>query len=174
MATPRTPNNPSAGNVLLDAVRQVALGYPTINTNLAINSPSGTGLDVTYLQDKYSLSIGAFPAANFRYGRQTRQRNSRSSYLSTTAVVLDLYDRWSNDSTLQTAIRKHLYDDLERMAANLESNDSLTIGGSVYAISLAGLEMGDDSGIFDNDLLQAETAICVTLTATYNVLPYDA
>lgn len=174
MPTPRTPNIPSAGNILLDAVRNVALGYPVVNTALAINSPSGTGQDVSYLQDKYSLSIGAFPAMNVRYGPQKRVRESRSSYISTTTVILDLYDRWTANSQLQTTIRKNLFDDLERMAANLESNDSLTTGGQPYVVSIADLDLGDDQGIIDHDLLQGEGAIFVTLTVTFNVLPYDA
>lgn len=173
MATPRTPNIPATARILLGAVRTVTLGYPTPNIALALNSASGTGLEQTYIQDKFSLSQGVFPAVNYRMGPQSRKRNSRSTYVNIATVVAEYYNRWTLNPQLQTQIRAGIFDDLELMAANLESNDSLTIGTTSYVISMQDLSLSEDNGIFDDELLQGERAIYSTLTAVFAVLPYD-
>lgn len=173
MPSLRTPNIPASARVLLNAVRLVALGYPDPNTALALNSADGTGLAQTYIQDKFSLSQGIFPAINLRMGPQQRRRNSRSSYVNTATVILEYYNRWTLNPALQTKIRADLFDDLELMAANLESNDSLTIGVTSYVVSILSLSLAEDNGIFDDELLQGERAIMTSLTAVCEILPYD-
>jgi hypothetical protein len=173
MSSPRTPNIPATARTLLEAVRTVALGYPVPNIALALNSASGTGLEQTYIQDKFSLSQGAFPAVNIRMGPQARRRNSRSTYVNTVTVIAEYYNRWTLSPQLQTQIRAAIFDDLELMAANLESNDSLTIGTTSYVVSMQTLALSEDNGIFDDELLQGERAIFSALTAMFEVLPYD-
>ena len=173
----RSPNILGDDLTLIQAMRVVLVGYPTPNTQLAAGSADGTGLSATdnrvYIRDKAALAAGSFPAVNLRAGTQHRRRNSRSTYTGTITLIADYYDRWTTTPETQAQVRANIALDLERMAANLESNDTLTLGASLYVVTLEDLSLSDDNGIFDDQLLQGERAIYRSLTAIYCVLPYD-
>ena len=169
----RTPNNPIPPAILMAQFKIILPGYPTANTQLAVASSSGTGVENIYIRDRYGLmSTGSYPAVNLRMGAQTRSRISRTTFAATVDVWVEYFDKWDQTTTTLEQISRNIGDDLERMAANLETNETLTNGGFAYTVALPVMVMSDDHPFMES--LGAEEIPFRTLKVTCHVLPYDA
>lgn len=176
----RTPNTPASDPILLAAVRTVMVGYPTPNTLLAQTSSDGTGLSATdnrvFIRDKWRLvAQDHWPAANLSMGgEQHRKRNSRSTYTADPIHVrIDWFNRWDQRPDTITDLFNEAAADVERIAANLESNETLTIGATSYAINIIEMIFPDDSEEIDEKSLPGLQVVCRHLTVVYRALPYD-
>jgi len=172
--TLRSPNLQVPPAVLLAQVKAILPGYPTPNTALAAASVSQTGAELIYVRDKFALMNGAFPAVNLRMGRQHRGRSSARTWAGTALVVVEYYNDWTQNASLtKDAISIAIGDDLERMAANLESNETLTNNGTAYAVSIMPpMSMSDDVP-YEDTSMQGIHLLFRTLSVTFNLLDYD-
>lgn len=171
MATPRIPNNPVTSKILLGAVRNV------IATGTALcNIPSGdpTGVAQIQVRSRYAVAKGAFPAVNLTTGVQKFARTSSHMYAGMVVVNVGYYNRWlENDQQTMDQIIQDMEDDLERIRANLESNETLAMGAVEYAVSIPGFSVTADKG--EQDLTFPSTPMLYrTLMATINILEYLA
>jgi len=164
----RLPNNPTTDVVVLGALRQVIVP----NTNLALISASGTGLENVYIQNKYAISQGVFPAVHLYTGKQHYLRDSRSTYIGTMEAVVEYYDRWDSQPNTIDTVRAAIAADLERMKANVESNEQLTIGITSYTVGILKEMLSPYPGEFDRNFPGLHL-VYRTFTITFNILPFD-
>ena len=169
----RSDNNNNDEVSLLTAIRLVALGYPTPNTALALNSVSGTGMEVAYIQREYDMiSTGTFPALLLQAGAQGAGRMSQHTFAGQFTAILDLYNRYDAAATEFDAIRADLALDLNRMRSNIETNDSLATNGAALTVSLVKYTLSPYEGIMRN--IGNLQFIYRRLILTFNTLDYDA
>ena len=169
----RSPNNAANTDVqVMSSIKTVCLGIPP-NTALALNSTDGTGLAQTYVQREYDmLNNGVFPAVLIQAGTQGFTRMSNATYAGQFTAVLDYYDRYDETNSEFDDIRAALALDLERMKSNLESNDSLAVGGAAHAVSLLKSTLSPYAGILRD--YNGIKLVYRRLMLVYNTLDYDA
>ncbi len=171
--TLRTPNNPLSESVLLGALPPLLAP----NTQLALGSPSQTGIELFYVQRKYDLCQGSFPAVLLSSGQQEVVRCSLTTYCGTHSVFVDYCDRWDRQSLPIDTIRLDIAADLERMKANIETylqtHQGLTINATLYPISILAMQLSGYTKAIDV-LAAAGFAIGFRrLVLTFNLLPYS-
>ncbi len=173
--TLRQPNNPNTDVVVLGVIKNLLAVDPVTgqpNTQLGINQ-ANLGKDLIYIQNKYQMSQGAFPAVHLSSGTQRYAKDSRSTWLGLVNVIVEYYDRWDKRPDTIETIRAQIAADLERMKANLEDNNSLAWQGSAYAISLSTIELSPYKGSIDEQF-PGLVLIRRSMTVPVNLLPYDA
>jgi hypothetical protein len=164
----RVSNNPNIDLRILNVLKQLL----PANTQLAASSESGTGLEQIYIQNKYIMSQGSFPAVHLSSGTQNYKKNSLRTYFGAMQAIIEYYDRWDEQPITIDAIRANIALDLERMKANIETNDSLSFGGAANAISIPDMTLSAYKGEFDTQF-PGLTLVYRTLTLMINILPYD-
>lgn len=168
----RTANNPNTDLVVMTAIKNVMAP----NTQLAATSASGLGLELIFIQDKYAMMLGMnvnYPiAVNMMSKGQSYHRSSQRTYTGLVDVAIDYYSRWDEQDSTIDAIWASIALDLERIKANIESNDSLMYGQTNYAISVPSLYLTEYEGEYDKTF-PGLTLIHRMLTLKVNVLPYD-
>lgn len=168
----RGPNNPIVDTAILTAVKTVAVGYPTPNTQLAIVSASQTGAEQVYVQAEFTMfQNGVFPALLLSSGQQAYTRASQRNYDGTLQAYADYYDVWAETTRTLDQIRADVATDLERIKANIESNDSLTIGNTALTISAPRMSLSPYEGMFKT--YGSVTYIWRRLAMSFLILPYD-
>jgi hypothetical protein len=133
----RAPNNPNTDVIILNVLRNVMhlnlAGQPC--TYLASidpggSDPAGTGLNLTYVQNKYKMALGisaAVPyAVHLSSGKQEYSKEGAGlrTYIGQFVAICEYCGRWDNQPDSIDAIRSTIAADLERIKANIESNDS--------------------------------------------------
>lgn len=147
--TLRNPNNPTTDTKVLAALAQIVPGYPTPNTQLAIASASQTGAELVYVQTEFAMwQTALFPAVLLSSGPQGYTRKSWRSYDGVLQAFVDYYDVWEQTTRTFDQIRADIAADLERIKANVESNDSLTIGGAAMTVSAPKMSLSPYEGNF--------------------------
>lgn len=188
--TLRQANNPNVDNVILATLRSVMhlnlAGQPCTylasidpgNPNATPPLPAQTGLSLTYIQNKYQMALGmtlAVPyAVHLSSGKQSYSKDGCGlrTYDGQMMAIIEYCGRWDNQPSSIDTIRATIAADLERIKANLESNDSLQYGGAAYAISVPSMQLSDYKGTLNGDY-PGLTLVERTLTVLVNVLPYD-
>lgn len=173
----RSPNNSNTDVAILGTLRSVlnldADGTPC--TYLAQLSQSQTGLELVYVQSKYKMALGMTAtvpyAVHLSSGKQSYRKNSLRTYDGSFEALIEYCGRWDDQPTSIDAIRATIAADLERLKANLETNDSLSYGGQAYAISLPSMTLSDYKGELDTTF-PGLTLVSRTLSVMVNVLPY--
>ena len=169
----RTPNDPNYGAPLLTDLGTILIGSPAINTVLgAVPASAATGKGPVYVQREYDLYRGNFPALLLSAGPQTYSRSSRSTWQGTFTAYADYYDRWDEQGAEMDDIRVAIDLDLERMKANIESNESLQIGVSARTISMYQTMLSPYEGMIK--AIAGMTYIYRRLTLSFHKLPYDS
>lgn len=165
----RTPNNPNVSPVILAALRQII----PAGTNLCNANPADTtGVSQVYIRSRYAMSQGAFPAANLSTLPQEYRRTSARAYAGLLVVSISYYNRWAeNNAQTQDQIIQSMEDDLNRIQANLESNEDLVVAGIPHATSIPRFTMSADKGEIDSTFPGMQL-LYRTLTAYVNVLEY--
>jgi hypothetical protein len=183
----RSPNNPNWDYAIMQAARQVCVGYPNPNTSLG-----QSGYERVFIRSEVQMfDSGLSPAILLHAGRQQTKRSSQRTYNGMLDIYLDYYQRWNQASKTFDQIRADAASDLELMKSNLETNDSLTIGPNPNAESMPQAELDDDRGRFvvynsQNQFAQQIGGPVVLdsanlmlymyrrLTCHFNLLDYDA
>lgn len=176
----RSPNNPTTDAVILNVLAQLLPNDPQTgqpNTVIGTNQiPLITQQDPTplmYIESKYKMSLGQFPAVHLSSGGQKYAKNSRSSYVGQYVAIVEYYDRWDKQPNTIDQIRANIAADLERMKANIEDNDSLAYNSLAYATAIPSMTLSEYKGEIDEQF-PGLTLVVRTLTLTINILPYDA
>ena len=147
-----------------------------VNTNLLalhpVISPSLWGSTV-YIQDRFAMTQGAFPALLLHAGPQTYQRNSTSTYLGVLTVLCEIVDRWDTQPNTIKTIRDSLAADLEIMKHNVSADESLKIGLTNYSTSVPKIGLSPYEGSFDTTEQPGVVLVKRIMTLTINILPYD-
>jgi hypothetical protein len=178
--TLRNPNTPNTDLVILNTLKSVLhlnlAGLPC--TFLAQISASQTGLELTYVQSKYQATLGmtaALPyAVHLSSGKQHYEKEGAGlrTYVGAFVCILEYMGRWDDQPGSIDAIRKTIAADLERIRANIESNDSLQFNNTAFAVSVPSMQLSDYKGTLNSDY-PGITLVERTLTFMINILPYD-
>lgn len=164
----RTGNNPRTDAVILAAMSQVAIGYPSANTTIGINNPTAV-----YVQQEYTmLQTASYPALLLQVGAQTYRRYSQKSFAGVATFLIDYYNSWPQNSATYDTIRAAIAADLELIKSNIESNDSLTIGANALTVSLMHSTLSPYAG--DIRDWNGVTLVYRRLSLDMNILDYDA
>jgi hypothetical protein len=176
----REPNNPYTDKNILNILAQLLPNDPVTlqpNTQVGLNQAplitSNNPHPLFYVESKYAVGQGQFPAVHLEAGEQKYSKNSRSTYTGELVAIIGYYDRWDKQQNTIDQIRSNIAADLERMKANLEDNDSLAYNGLAYATSISPISLSAPKGEFDEQF-PGITLVFRTMTLTINILPYDA
>lgn len=136
--TLRSVSMPSADYLLLPALAQILVGYPTPNTNLAAqDTVNGTGLGNIYVNDKSALlaPTALFPAVHLGLAKpmSSHVQSLRSRWVPEIAVLVEYFDVWTETTRTFDQVWTAIGEDLYRMLANVEDNQTLAISGVTYA-----------------------------------------
>jgi hypothetical protein len=169
----RLPNNPLNEVALLNTLSSIFAP----NTQLAAGSLSNTGLECFFIQQKYAMSLGTFPAVLLSSGEQRVTRNSTSTYAGTHTVLVDYCDRWDRQSGLLIdTIRLDIAQDLERMKANLESyidaHAGVTVNAVTYPLGIVRTQLSGYSKAIDREAIMGFAIGFRRLTILFTLLPY--
>ncbi len=168
----RTPNNPLNEVALLGTLPSIL----SPNTQLATGSLSGNGLELFFVQQKYAMSLGVFPAVLLSSGQQQVSRNSLTTYDGMHTVLVDYCDRWDRQPLLLDTIRLDIAADLERMKANLEtyiqSHSGLTVNSIVYPTSIVKTQMSGYTKAIDTTAIMGFAIGFRRLSIGFTLLPY--
>ena len=186
----REPNNPTTDIVILNVLRNVMHftleGYPS--TYLASIDPGDatanpplaphTGLSLTYVQNKYKMALGmtaALPyAIHLSSGKQgySKQGAGLRTYIGSLVCIIEYCARWDENPASIDAIRRTIAADLERIRANIESNDSLQYNNAAFAVSVPSMTLSPYEGSL-NATFPGLILVERTLTVSVEILPYD-
>lgn len=176
----RQPNNPFPAKVILTIVRSIInlddAGVPC--TYLASVSESQTGLELVFVQNKYKMALAMTAsqpyAVHLSAGPQRfAKAGGPRAYEGSMQLVLEYCARWDEQQASIDSIRQTEDDDIERMKANLESNDDIVYGGQGYAIATPQIALSPYKGTLNTDI-QGLMLVERVMTAQINILPYDA
>ena len=163
----RAPNNPTTDVVLLQAVANILVGYPTPNTQAGLSSYP------VYLQRYYDLIAGsAYPALLLSIGTQDYQRSSRSTWMGTAVVLVDYYARYDQATLELDDILATIAADLERMKGNIESNESLAQNNTAYTISAFRHVLSPYQGTLKQE--GGLNLVTRRYSVSFHLLPYDS
>lgn len=170
----RSPNNPNTDIVLMGILKSILLP----NTQLAASSISGTGSELCFIQEKYKMYLtlkqdAPTMAVNISAGQQSYSLEAYRAYSGLIAIEVGYYSKWSGQLEDLDAIYANIAADLERMKANIESNDATEYSGANHTIGLAKIALSAYDGQLD-DVLPGLSLVKRTMTLTYNILPYGA
>jgi hypothetical protein len=110
-------------------------------------------------------------AVNIFSDVQERVPEAQSAYGAIVPIAVGYYSRWDDRNETIDAIWDDLDTDIERMAANVESNDDTEYGGTNHTISLEKIAFSSYEDQKDETFVGL-TLIKRVMTLTYNVLPY--
>ncbi|GAC1471385.1 MAG: hypothetical protein PVSMB5_19970 [Ktedonobacteraceae bacterium] len=175
----RQPNNPYTDEVILGILRNVihnnAAGQPC--TYLAQISASQTGLELTFIDNKYQMILGMnaqIPyALHLSSDKQPYEKCGARTYEGGLTAIVEYCGRWDENPASIDNIRRVIAADLERIKANIEDNDSLQFGNAAVAISVTRFQLSPYKGTLNAEypgLILVERI----LTLGINILPYDA
>lgn len=136
--TLRSVNSPAADYALLPSLALVLRGYPTPNTNLAAqDAVAGTGDAQMVWNDHAALLSPAmkFPAVHLSLAKPMRSvvQSLRSRWIPDISILVEYYDTWTESTRTFDAVWTAIGEDLYRMCANVEDNQTLAIAGITYA-----------------------------------------
>lgn len=167
----RNPNNPNTSKVIMGILKNIL----PVDTQLAATSISGTGIELCYVHQKYKMALnmidGISIAVNMSSGNQERILEAYRAYGGQTTIEVAYYSKW--DTTIQDidALWATMDDDLERMSANVESNNVTEYYGTNHTISLQKITLDPYEGQLDTSLPQI-TLVKRCMKLAYSILPY--
>lgn len=174
----RTPNNPNTDNAILTVLKALIANDPATgqsNTIIGQNLVTlGPGKDLIWIESKYKMSQGDFPAIHLSSGHQIYSKvGGPHMYGGLYQAELEYYDRWDLQPTTIDDIRKNIAADLERIKANLEDNTSLVLNQQPHAFGIPKMQLSPYKGSFDTQF-PGMTLVFRTLSLTIDILPYES
>lgn len=127
---------------------------------------------LVWVQQKYAMSQGTFPACHLKAGAQVHRRNSQRTFIAQLQAIISMYDRWDQQLSTIDDLRKGLDSDIELAMAILQENENLNYGGQALATSIPVFSISSYEGEIDEQFVGLNL-VYRTLTATVNILPYD-
>lgn len=174
----RSPNNNNTALVVMGVLQQLIPVDPmTLQPNTQIGiAQAALNKSLVYIQSKYQMSLNMTAANPFAVhisaGRQSYRANGARMFLGLQEIIIDYCARWDDQDSTIDDIRASNTADLERIAANIQSNNSLAYGGQDYAISIPEMGFSPYKGEFDTTF-PGLTMVVHTLTLNINILPFD-
>jgi len=170
----RDANNPNTDIAIMTLLKSIMLP----NTQIALSSQSGNGSELCFVQEKYKMYLTLKQdtptiAVNLSSGQQTYSLEAERAYEGSIDVDVNYYSKWSGLVEDLDTIYANIAADLERLKANIESNDATEYGGTNHTISIEKIVLSPYDGMLD-DALPGLSLIKRIMTITYNVLPYGA
>lgn len=171
----RTPNNPNTPTTVMTVLSQVMLndastGQP--NTQIGLNQ-AVLNASLVYIEQKYAMAQGSFPAIHLSRGKQTYHIiGGPRGYDGVVEIMCEYYDRWDQQNNTIDTINANNIADLDRIQANLETNNSLNFQGKATAIAIPEIAVGPYKGELDITF-PGLTLVYHWMSITVNVLPYD-
>src|SRR5947209_19102379 len=95
------------------------------NTQIGLNQVT-LGKSLIYVQQAYAMAQGPMPAILIESGPQHRRLIGRAYRDGDMHISVMYFDRWDQNPALIDTINANNSLDLERCAANIENNDTLT------------------------------------------------
>src|SRR5258708_7459318 len=123
----RLPNSPATDIIAMQAIKQVLVP----NTQLRAGSSDGTGLSQAYINALFPLSLSSFPAVLLSSKDQVYAYRSRSTFTSLVDITVAYYNGWDAQPQTLDSVYAAVSADIERIRANIESNDNAVINGFV-------------------------------------------
>jgi hypothetical protein len=112
-------------------------------------------------------------AVNMSSGQQIYTPESEGGYIGTLDIDVSYCSKWSGQVEDLDTIFANAAADLERIKANVESNDATDYGGTNHTIGLSKIVLSPYDGMLD-DTLPGLSLIKRVMTLSYNLLPYWA
>lgn len=169
--TLRTPNNPNTSIVVMQTLRSLL----PVDTKLAETSVSGNGRELIYIQEKYKMALGmtTIPiAVNMYTSSQERYRDALRAYSGLTTIEVCYYTRIDSQDVDFDALWAAMDTDIERMAANVESNDTTEYAGANHTLSLERLTIAPYEPELDTSIPNF-TLLKRDMSLTFSLLPYS-
>lgn len=169
--TLRNPNNPNTPLAIMQALRTIL----PVDTKLAETSLSGTGVELIYIQQKYKMALGMTSiqiAVNMHTAMQERYRDALRAYAGVASIDVCYYTRIDSQDVDFDALWSAMDVDIERMAANLESNDTTEYAGSNHTLSLERLTIAPYEPELDTSIPNF-TLLKRDMSLTFSLLPYS-
>lgn len=144
----RLPNNPTTDVVAMQALKQVLVP----NTQLAAGSSDSTGLGQVYINALFPLTLASFPAVLLSSKTQTYTYRSRSTLTGLVDIVVSYYNRWDMQPQTLDTVYAAVSDDLERIRANIESNDTAVVHGFTAIEAIRSIKVSPYYGEIDRSI----------------------
>jgi hypothetical protein len=162
--------NPNTDIVVLTALGNVLLPGTRLASLQAAVSPLPTKF---YVQQKFKMSQGMFPALHLSAGHQEYQRISTSHYEGTLIAIVEYYDEWTSQPLQHDDIRANIAADLEIMKSNAGKNEDLVYGNINHSTSITTITLSPYRGEFDTETVPGRKLIYRTMELTISIPPYD-
>lgn len=171
----RTLNNPFDVVTIMNILQQLLPVDPVTllpNTQIGLNQVA-LGKSLIYVQQAYQMAQGPMPAILIEAGAQHRMLQGRAYRDADVIVSVGYFDRWDQNPSLIDAINANNSLDLERCAANIESNDALTFQNVNHAFSVPSMTLSGYKGSLDDKTVPGYEFIRHDLELAIHTLPYD-
>lgn len=142
---------------------------------LATITQVGTGISpsAVYVNNRYRMSLGDFPAIQITSGAQTHVRQSTYTYDGAMQAIVEICDKWDTQPNTIDDIYTNLAAIAKIVKDNIQNNDNLTVGTQPNATSIPRIQISPYRGDID-DSFPGLTLIVRTLTLSVNILPYES
>jgi hypothetical protein len=163
-------SNPNTDIVILTALGNVLLANTRLATLQAAVSPTPMPF---YVQQKFKMSQGMFPALHLSSGIQSYNRLSTNHYGGNLLAIVEYYDKWTSQAATNDAIRANIAADLEIMKSNAGKNEDLVFLNVSRSTSIPRMTLSPYRGEFDEETVPGQKLIYRTLELSISIPPYD-
>jgi hypothetical protein len=164
-------SNPNTDVVILNALGAILLPGTRLATLQASVSPTPTPF---YVQEKFEMSKGMFPALHLSSGVQPYHKLSTNHWEGTLLAIVEYYDKWTSQPSQHDAIRANIAADLEIMKSNVSKDEGLIGSGHVQqSRSISRITLSPYKGEFDNETIPGQKLIYRTMELSISIPPYD-
>lgn len=163
--------NPNTDIVILTALGNVLLpGTRLASLQAAVSPPPPKSF---YVQQKFEMSKGMFPALHLSAGIQSYNRLSTNHYGGVLLAIVEYYDKWTSQPSQHDVIRANIAADLEIMKSNAGKNEDLVFLNVSRSVSIPRMTLSPYRGEFDEETVPGQKLIYRTLELSISIPPYD-
>lgn len=163
-------SNPNTDIVILNALGPILLPNTRLAALQAAVSPTPTPF---YVQEKFEMSKGMFPALHLSSGQQSYIRKSTNHYEGVLLAIIEYYDKWTSQPSQHDAIRANIAADLEVMKSNVSKNEDLVYNNVAHSTSIPRITLSPYRGEFDTETIPGQKLIYRTMELSISIPPYD-
>lgn len=162
--------NPNTDSVILNALGNILLPNTRLASLQAAVSPTPMPF---YVQQKFKMSQGMFPALHLWAGIQSYKRLSTNHYDGVLLAIVEYYDKWTSQPSQHDVIRANIAADLEIMKSNAGKNEDLVFLNVNRSTSIPRMTLSPYRGEFDEETVPGQKLIYQTLELSISIPPYD-
>lgn len=163
-------SNPNTDIVVLTALGNVIWQGTALAAMQALQTPTPPKF---YVQNKYAMSQGSFPAIHLSAGPQVHRRISTNHYIGTLAALVEYYDRWDAQPNTIDTIRATIAADLEIMRSNAAKNEGLVYNNINHSTAIPQISLSAYKGEIDGETVPGQKLVYRTMTLSISIPPYD-